>query len=117
MARPEKTIDFQQFEQLCALQCTQAEICSVLKVTDKTLTKKLKDNYGMTYSEIHKMYSDHGKTSLRRYQWTSAKKGNPSLLIWLGKQHLDQSDKNDLNLGGSVEVKNRLLDGTITEAE
>jgi hypothetical protein len=37
----------------------------------------------------------HGrfKISLRRQQIETAKKGNVSMLIWLGKQLLDQSDK------------------------
>jgi hypothetical protein len=33
------------------------------------------------------------KQSLRRWQIQSAQKGNIAMLIWLGKQYLDQSDK------------------------
>ena len=33
------------------------------------------------------------KIPLRRQQIETAKKGNVSMLIWLGKQLLDQSDK------------------------
>jgi hypothetical protein len=33
MGRPKKIIDKDQFETLCEIQCTQSEICSVLKVT------------------------------------------------------------------------------------
>lgn len=40
---------------------------------------------------------DHGKAdgrlSLRRRQFLVAESGNPTMLIWLGKQHLDQKDK------------------------
>ena len=38
MARPRKEIDQNEFEKLCALQCTQEEICAWFDVTDKTLT-------------------------------------------------------------------------------
>lgn len=35
---------------------------------------------------------DRAKTTLRRLQWTSAKNGNVTMQIWLGKQLLKQSD-------------------------
>lgn len=34
-----------------------------------------------------------GRVSLRRSQWQAAQKGNAALLIWLGKQYLNQKDK------------------------
>lgn len=33
------------------------------------------------------------KKSLRRWQLEAAEKGNPTMLIWLGKQVLKQSDQ------------------------
>ena len=38
-----------------------------------------------------------GKISLRRYQFRQAEKGNASLLIWLGKQYLGQTDKQEID--------------------
>ena len=43
MARPRKEIKQSQFESLCAIQCTEEEICDVLGVTDKTLTRWCKE--------------------------------------------------------------------------
>ena len=34
--RPKKYIDKDEFEKLCALQCTENEICGFFDVTDKT---------------------------------------------------------------------------------
>lgn len=96
MARPKKKIDQKQFEQLCKLQCTQEEICGFFDVTDKTLTRWCKETYNnMSFSEIFKIKSQSGKISLRRWQFKAAEKGNSSMLIWLGKQHLNQTDKVD----------------------
>ncbi len=39
------------------------------------------------------------KIPLRRQQIETAKKGNVSMLIWLGKQLLDQSDKSGAFVG------------------
>ena len=51
MARPRKEIDKTQFEQLCAMQCTEEEICAWFDITDKTLTGWCKRTYKMSFSE------------------------------------------------------------------
>jgi hypothetical protein len=96
MGRPKKIIDQEQFEALCEIQCTQVEICSVLKVSEKTLIKWVDETYGDTFSNIYKTKSGLGKMSLRRWQFDKAKQGSVPMLIWLGKQYLGQSDKNEI---------------------
>lgn len=92
MARPETEINWEMFEQLCALQCTQSEIASVLKISDETLRTRAKAKYEMdNYLDIYKKFSEHGKTSLRRNQFAQSKK-SASMAIWLGKQWLGQKD-------------------------
>ena len=93
MARPRKEIDKSQFEKLCGIQCTEEDICGVLDVTDKTLVGWCKRTYGVGFSEAYKKCSAGGKMSLRRYQIDCAKRGNASMLIWLGKQYLGQKDQ------------------------
>ena len=97
--RPKKTIDFEQFENLMSMGCTEAEVCSVLKVTDKTLNNLLKQEYDKGFSELHKEETFFGKTkaSLRRAQIKSALGGNTSMLIWLGKQFIGQTEKQEID--------------------
>lgn len=92
--RPIIEIDKKQFEQLCAMQCTQAEICSWFNITDKTLTRWCKQTYKKSFSEVFKIKRQKGFTSLRRNQWEMAET-NPTMAIWLGKQYLGQSDKRE----------------------
>lgn len=92
MARPKKVINQKQFESLCAIQCTQEEICNVLDVCDETLTRWCKEVYGLSFSEVFRQKRDLGKSSLRRNQWKLAEKGNSTMQIWLGKQILNQSE-------------------------
>ena len=40
--------------------------------------------------------ADRGKATLRRMQWKGAQAGNPTMLIWLGKQLLGQKDRSEL---------------------
>jgi hypothetical protein len=88
-----KQIDAHLFEDLCRIQCTKREICGVLNISESTLLRWVKRNYsGATFDTIHEKYSDVGKMSLRRWQMQAAEAGNATMLIWLGKQLLDQKD-------------------------
>jgi len=89
--RPQKDIDWELFQELCELQCTQVEIANCLKIHPNTLSDRVKEKYKDDYSMIYKKYSDKGKTSLRRYQYLMSKK-NPTMAIWLGKNWLGQKD-------------------------
>ena len=89
--RPKKEISQQQFEAMCGIQCTQAEICDVLDITDKPLNNWCKETYGCGFSEIYKKKSASGKMSLRRHQFELAKK-YPAMAIFLGKNYLGQRD-------------------------
>lgn len=98
MGRPIKQISRQQFEALCQIQCTQEEICSVLDVDHKTLDKWCRRTYNSNFSQIFKVKRQNGHASLRKSQWDSAKGGNVTMQIWLGKQYLGQSDKAQTNV-------------------
>lgn len=96
--RPKKELDIEEFEKLCALQCTEEEMCSWFNVDDKTLTRWCKDTYNMSFSEIFKIKRSKGKVSLRRTQMKMAKT-NVTMAIWLGKQYLGQTDKIEQSVG------------------
>lgn len=89
--RPPKPINWEQFEQMCAIQCTIEEIASCLLIVRDTLYDRVEIQYGEHLSTVYKKYSEHGKMSLRRYQFALAKK-NAAMAIWLGKQMLGQRD-------------------------
>lgn len=91
--RPCAVIDEDQFVAMCKIQCTQEEICAVLNVDDKTLTRWCKDNFKASFSEIYKQKRQGGRSSLRRMQWQNAEGGNVTMQIFLGKNYLGQSDK------------------------
>lgn len=92
IGRPKKEIDKVQFEKLCAMQCTEVEICAWFDVTDKTLARFCSKEYGLSFSEVFRIKRQKGLTSLRRTQFQLAEK-NPSMAIFLGKNYLGQKDK------------------------
>ena len=103
MARPRKEIDSEQFEKLCALQCTLSEIANWFGCSEDTIENWCKRTYTdengqpIGFSEAYKNYSVDGKISLRRFQFKLAEK-NTSMAIWLGKQWLGQRDNLDMSV-------------------
>lgn len=101
--RPKKTIDYDIVSELASIQCTIDEIASVLKTTRQTLHKDDQFLY------IYKEGMEQGKKSLRRMQWDAAKKGNTTMLIWLGKQYLSQKEpKQEFDIDTNSEVINQI---------
>jgi hypothetical protein len=93
--RPKKEINWQLFEDLCSIQCTQSEIGSVMHLNVDTVHDRVKEHYGRPYSEVYKQYSEVGKSSLRRIQLKLAQK-SAAMAIFLGKQYLGQKDNDHI---------------------
>jgi hypothetical protein len=65
------------------------EMAHILKCSVDTLERN--------FADVIKEGRANGKMSLRRWQWEACKKGNSALLIWMGKQHLNQKDKQEVS--------------------
>ena len=91
--RPKKVLNeagIKLIEDLAQIMCTEEEIAGCLRVSVDTLHNE--DNSLLFRTALEKGRAN-GKESLRREQWKCAKKGNPRMLIWLGKQYLGQTEK------------------------
>ena len=95
--RPRIEIDQEQFEKLCGLQCTLAEIAGWFKCTDDTIENWCKRTFKANFSEVYKKYSATGKISLRRWQFKMAEH-NPGMAIFLGKVYLGQRETQQLEI-------------------
>ena len=84
IGRPRAKIDPDAVLALARIHCTQAEIAAVLGCSVDTLARRFADTI--------KKGQDEGKASLRRMQYKAASDGNPTMLIWLGKQLLGQHE-------------------------
>ncbi|MCF6270986.1 MAG: hypothetical protein L3J41_14835 [Melioribacteraceae bacterium] len=85
MARPKKEVDINLIEELAGLNCSFEEISHIMGVSVRTLHR--------SYGTVIKKGVETAKTSLKRKQFEVAMKGNPTMLIWLGKIILGQKDK------------------------
>ena len=98
--------NWKEFENLCALQCTELEITEWFGIDDKTLTQLLQKKYDKSFSEVFKQKRTKGLISLRRRQFQMSET-IPSLAIFLGKNYLGQSDRQIIEHSGSIENKIR----------
>lgn len=94
--RPLIKIDYKLLDKLCQLQCTAAEIAGFMGITHDRLYAHILLDTGIPFSQYWKEKAQGGRASLRRRQWVKAvEEGNTQMLIWLGKQYLEQRDKID----------------------
>lgn len=94
--RPRIEIDWNEFDKLCGLQCSLREIASWFNCSEDTIERRVKEEYGVIFAEHFEQKRGKGKIALRRKQYEVAMTGNVPMLIWLGKQYLDQSEKQDI---------------------
>ena len=104
--RPNTPIKKDEFEKLCAMQCTLEEIAGFFDCCDDTINNWCKDTYGDNFSGVFKNKSTKGKISLRRTQFKLAEKSTP-MAIFLGKQYLGQKDV--------IEEKHELQNGILND--
>lgn len=95
--RPKKELNATEVRKLAELGCTHEEMAGFFGVSTDTIARRLKDD-----DEIRVAY-EYGtadvRISLRRHQIAAAKNGNAAVLIWLGKQLLNQKDKIEAEVG------------------
>jgi hypothetical protein len=94
--KPLAEIDWEQVDKMCGIHCTGEEIAGILGVDYDTLNAACKREKKLGFSDYFKQKSSSGKMSLRRRQYTSAMEGNPTMMVWLGKNWLGQSDKTEI---------------------
>jgi hypothetical protein len=87
--RPAAAIDFRVVEAMASVGATNVEIADVIGVDESTVRLRCADVLAKARATL--------KTRLRRAQITAALGGNPAMLIWLGKQMLDQKDKAEVD--------------------
>ena len=116
--RPRKEIDRRTFEGLCRIQSTLNEMCAVFECDNKTLENWCKREYGKSFSEIFAAKRLVGNVSLRRKLYQKAVEAEDSrMLIFLAKNWLGMSDKQDVNLAGPIQINSSYDLSNLSEEE
>jgi hypothetical protein len=115
MSRPRKEledIEFNGWDQLDALivWASEAYCAEKLGINVDTLAARIKERSGISFSEYKQQRQEPMRINLLKKQYDVAMNGNVAMLIWLGKQHLNQSDKQENKVASGVSIN-------ITQAE
>lgn len=97
-------IDWSKIDNLLMIHCTGEEVAAFLDISYDTIERRCKEEKKSSFADYSKLKRFAGKPSLRRAQWIAATEDkNPTMLIWLGKNLLDQTDKTSLEIPDGVE--------------
>ena len=89
MGRPKKyDIDTEEVQKLAGYGCTNIEIADFFGCSENTIRR---------YGEFLTKGRATLKKRLRKAQLDTALSGNATMLVWLGKQMLDQKDKQEID--------------------
>lgn len=94
----------EQVKKLLELHCTAEEVAGWFDCSVDTVERRIKEAYNCTFAELSAAQRGCGRIKLRRKQFQKALRGDTKMLIWLGKQHLDQKDKREVEQHTSANV-------------
>jgi DNA-binding CsgD family transcriptional regulator len=107
-AKKEVSVE-KQVEKLASFGLTNKEIAEALGYDDTTLKRKFENFLIKGKANL--------KQRLKRKQIQVALGGNVSMLIWLGKQYLDQKDKMEESGDYNLNVTRTILEDKLKEKE
>lgn len=102
--RPKAEIDWNKVDRLLEAQCTGTEIAATLGIHPDTLYNAVKAKFKSDFSAYSQQKKESGKRLLKAKQFEVAMSGDKAMLIWLGKQYLEQRDKTDHDLTSKGEA-------------
>ena len=121
VGRPKIILNLEELERLSRLNCTMPEISAYFDIPLRTLEDKFANELDVRKA-IEKGRAT-GKLSLRRRQIQIMEEtNNPTMAIWLGKQMLGQTDKQEIVQDINIEDRkvldiSRLTDDDLNNLE
>jgi hypothetical protein len=118
MSRPRKELEdmvFDGWDQLDALiiWSSEAYCAEKLNISVDSLARRIKEKTGLSFAEYKHQKKEPLRINILKKQYDVAMAGNVSMLIWLGKNELGQTDKVD----SSIDVNNLKIEISNKENE
>ena len=96
VGRPRKELDVKQIEMLSGFGCSVLEMAEFFTVDESLLRRRYMDKIRHGRQKL--------KLRIRQLQLKYASQGSVPLLIFLGKNLLNQSDKQQIDMTGNLEA-------------
>lgn len=121
MARPEIDIDWRKADDLMIAGCSGIEVAAYLGINKNTFYERVEKDKGMRYQDYLAKMRSKGDSLLKAQQFAKAlgstKNGDNMMLIWLGKNRLDQYDNKPQEIPGNDNVIGEDLEKAKLKAE
>ncbi len=91
--RPKIKIDWEHIAELSKIGCSGVEICESLGIANRTLYERCLLDNNIDFSHFMQRNKAKGDSLLKIAQFEKAISGDNTMLIWLGKIRLGQTDK------------------------
>lgn len=101
VGRPKIKVDAALVEKLAGIGCPNKEIASIVGCSVDTLDRH--------FADVITKGRENGKTRIRQKQIQMALNGNVAMLIWIGKNWLGQTDKQEISGIENASTVNILL--------
>ena len=114
MTRPEVPIDWNKVDELLIAGCLGNEIAAYFNLHQRTFYERVFKKYNMTFTAYMSEKKSKGDSLLRAHQFAKALGltdiGDNTLLIWLGKNRLKQSDVDKKKMKADLKAKKELIE-------
>lgn len=113
--RPAKPISYDTIRRAASIGCSIEELAVMAGLSRSNFSLRLKEDDALL--EAIERGRAAGQATLRRLQWQQAKAGNPTMLIWLGKQLLGQRDVVETEHSGDHTVRVEIVQVPAAQAK
>jgi len=104
--RPKAVIDWDEVDKLLIAGCMGTDIASHIGLDSKTLYRHCESDKKVSFSTYSQQKRSHGDNLIRMVQFDEAvRKRDRSMLIWLGKQRLGQTDRSQVAHQGAAPIE------------
>lgn len=108
MARTKINIDWEKVDRYLVAGATGTEVAAVLGIHADTLYRKCQEDHKIGFTDYLLQKKEKGDSMLKLKQFEQAMEGDRGMLIWLGKNRLDQSDKKEVKHDANVKTEEKV---------
>ncbi len=105
--RKKAKIDWAKVDNALMAGSNGVQVAAMLGIHFDTLSNHCKEEHKTDFSHYLRQKREKGNNLLKAMQYRLAMDGDRGMLIWLGKNRLDQSDKKEIkqqNIGGLINI-------------